>query len=147
MSERRPPGWSEHALARLQEAGFRRGGARMAVVELLDRQDCALSALEIEDRLRDARRGVARASIYRALEQLAELRLVQRLEVGQGTARYEPVQPGGDHHHHMVCDRCGTVVPFEDTGLERSIERLSARVKFDVAEHDVVLHGACEACR
>ncbi len=139
--------WSEHALARLQEAGYRRGGARMAVVELLDRQDCALSALEIEDRLRDERRAVGRASIYRTLEQLAELRLVQRLEVGQGTARYEPVQPGGDHHHHMVCDRCGTVVPFEDSGLEQSIERLSARVKFDVAEHDVVLHGACEACR
>lgn len=139
--------WSEHALARLQEAGYRRGGARMAVVELLDRQDCALSALEIEDRLRDERRAVGRASIYRTLEQLAELRLVQRLEVGQGTARYEPVQPSGDHHHHMVCDRCGTVVPFEDSGLEQSITRLSARVKFDVAEHDVVLHGACEACR
>jgi Fur family ferric uptake transcriptional regulator len=71
---------------------------------------------------------------------------VQRLEVGQGTARYEPVQPGGDHHHHMVCDSCGSVVPFEDSELERSIERLSARVKFSVAEHDVVLHGACADC-
>ena len=56
MSERRAPGWSEHALARLQAAGFRRGGARMAVVELLDRQGSALGAHEIEDRLRSERR-------------------------------------------------------------------------------------------
>lgn len=147
MSARARRGWAEHALARLQEAGYRSGGARRAVVDALEDQPCALSALEIEDRLRGEGRAVGRASVYRTLEQLTDLRLVQRLEVGQGTARYEPVQPGGDHHHHMVCDRCGTVVPFEDVALEQSIERLSSRVKFDVAEHDVVLHGACERCR
>jgi Fur family ferric uptake transcriptional regulator len=145
MSATQP--WARHALARLQEAGYHRGEARSAVVELLAGQPCALSALDIEERLRDEGRSVGRASVYRALEQLADLRLVARLQVGQGTARYEPVQPGGDHHHHMVCDSCGTVVPFEDGELERSIERLSARVKFSVAEHDVVLHGACESCR
>jgi Fur family transcriptional regulator, ferric uptake regulator len=139
--------WAEHALGRLQEAGYRSGGARRAVVDLLEGQACALSALEIEDRLRGDGRAVGRASVYRALEQLTDLRLVQRLDVGQGTARYEPVQPGGDHHHHMVCDRCGSVVPFEDVALEQSIERLSARVEFDVAVHDVVLHGACGRCR
>jgi Fur family ferric uptake transcriptional regulator len=140
-------GWAEHALARLHEAGYRRGGARSSVVGLLEDEACALTALEIEERLRGEGRAVGRASVYRALEQLADLHLVQRLEVGQGTALYERVQPGGDHHHHMVCDRCGAVVPFEDGELERSIERLCSRVSFDVAEHDVVLHGACADCR
>jgi Fur family ferric uptake transcriptional regulator len=139
--------WEEHALARLQDAGYRRGGARRAVVELLGRQHCALSAHDIEERLRGEDRRVARASVYRALEQLADLRLVTKLEVGQGTARYEPLLPDGDHHHHMVCDACGTVVPFEDPELEKTIEKLSRRVSFDVAEHDVVLHGACKECR
>jgi len=141
------PEWAEHALERLQDAGYRRGGARSAVVELLGRQDCALSAQDIEEHLRREDRRVARASVYRALEQLADLRLVTKLEVGQGTARYEPLLPDGDHHHHMVCDACGTVVPFEDPELEKSIEALSRRVSFDVAEHDVVLHGACKDCR
>ena len=85
--------------------------------------------------------------MYRALEVLSDLKLVQRLEMGQGVARYEPLDPSGDHHHHLVCDRCGSVVPFDDPDLESTIERLSTRVEFDVDEHDVVLHGACAACR
>src|SRR6185436_4741955 len=50
--------WSEHALERLSGAGFRRGGARQAVIELLDQQPCALTVLDIEDRLRTGERPV-----------------------------------------------------------------------------------------
>ena len=139
--------WTEHAEARLSEAGYKRGGARRAVVELLGSGCCAMTATEIEDRLREGGRQVARASVYRTLEQLAELRLVSRIEVGQGTARYEAALPSGDHHHHLVCDTCGKVEPFEDPELEATIERLSGRVDdFVVTEHDIVLHGECAAC-
>lgn len=138
--------WAEYAQERLAEAGFRSGGARRAVVELLDRQHCALSAQEIEDALRESDRAASRASVYRILDELEQLRLVSRVEVGSGTARYEPVDPDGHHHHHMVCERCGKVVPFADDALERAITRLSERVAFDVAEHEVVLHGACDRC-
>ena len=138
--------WVEHAMSELGRAGHRRGGARTAVVELLDRQSCARSALEIDDELRAEGRRVGRASVYRALEQLAALGLVSKVEVGHGTARYEPIRPGGHHHHHLVCDDCGNVLPFEDPELERSIDRLSRRLDFRVAEHEVVLHGSC-GCR
>lgn len=139
--------WREHTLATLAAAGHRRGGARNAVVELLDRQTCALSAQEIDDRLRAQGRSVGRASVYRILELLTELRLVQRIDVGQGVARYERHQPDGDHHHHLVCDRCGRIAPFEDPALEQAIERVSRRLSFAVDDHDVVLHGACGDCR
>jgi Fur family transcriptional regulator, ferric uptake regulator len=139
--------WREHTLATLADAGYRRGGARNAVVELLDRQTCALTAQEIDDRLRAQSRGVGRASVYRILELLTELRLVQRIDVGQGVARYERHQPDGDHHHHLVCDRCGQIAPFEDPALEQAIERISRRLSFAVDDHDVVLHGACGDCR
>jgi Fur family ferric uptake transcriptional regulator len=141
------PSWREHTLATLSEQGFRRGGARNAVVELLAAQDCALTAQQIDDRLRSDGRAVGRASVYRILEMLTELKLVQRIDVGQGVARYEPLQPSGDHHHHLVCDRCGAVTPFEDPALEQAIERVSRRVSFAVADHDVVLHGTCRDCR
>ena len=138
--------WAEHAARTLAAAGYRRGGARTAVLELLDQQRCALSAVEIERALRDSgQRGAARASIYRILEELEELRLVSRVEVGQGLARFEAARADG-HHHHMVCDRCGDVRPFEDPELERSIRRLTQRVAFSVEEHEVVLHGACADC-
>ena len=116
--------WAEHADRRLAEAGFRRGGARAAVIGLLDRQACALSAYDIEDALRADGRGVARASVYRVLDELVGLALVTRVEVGQGSTRYEAARPDGDHHHHMVCDRCGAVQPFADDDLERRPRRL-----------------------
>jgi Fur family ferric uptake transcriptional regulator len=139
--------WAERATESLAAAGYRRGGARAALISLLDEQRCALSAAEIEDTLRDADAGrpVARASIYRILEELEALKLITRVEVGHGLARFEAARSEG-HHHHMVCDGCGDVIPFEDSDLERSIQKLADRVTFTVSEHDVVLHGSCSGC-
>jgi Fur family transcriptional regulator, ferric uptake regulator len=140
--------WAQHATDRLADAGYRRGGARQAVIDLLQEQPCALSAFEIEDRLRDGHRRVARASVYRVLDELEKLKLVQRIEVGQGITRYEAHHPDGHHHHHhLVCDACGAVIPFEDDELERAIHKVAERVTFDVAEHEIVLHGTCADCR
>jgi Fur family ferric uptake transcriptional regulator len=139
--------WAENAGSRLAEAGYRRGGARRAVIELLARQECALSALEIEDRLREGGRQVGRASIYRVLEELEELDLVTRLDLGTGTARFEAVDPAGHrHHHHLLCDDCGDLVPFSDPELEKVIGRVSRRLPYPVSSHDVTLHGSCATC-
>ena len=138
--------WSEQALEQLSGAGYRRGGARQAVIELLDEQPCALTVLDIEERLRaGAGRSVGRASIYRAVDELVSLDLLTRVDVGDGVARYEPQR--SHHHHHLVCDGCGRLEPFEDDALERAIRGLAARVSFDVSDHDVTLHGSCEDCR
>jgi Fur family ferric uptake transcriptional regulator len=140
-------GWAEHARAVLDQAGHRRARARNALIDLLASQPCALSALEIEDRLRASEDRVSRASIYRILELLGERGLITRLELGDGTARYEPIDPGGDHHHHLLCDSCGRLVPFDDRDLERSIDRLTRRLGFRAHDHEVVLHGACDTCQ
>jgi Fur family ferric uptake transcriptional regulator len=138
--------WASVAGARLAQAGYRQGGARSAVLEQLDGQACALTAYEIEAALRERGRAVGRASVYRVLEELSELGLVTKVELGQGQARYEPAR-AEHHHHHLVCDRCGAVVPFGDEQLERAIERISRRVDFDVSGHEIVLRGLCAACR
>jgi Fur family transcriptional regulator, ferric uptake regulator len=140
-------GWADLAETRLTEAGFRRGGARAAVIGLLDEQSCALSAYEIEAKLREGGRTVARASVYRIVDELERLGVVTKLEVGQGIARYEPNRPGAAHHHHMVCARCGEVLPFADDELEATIDRVAERVTFEVDEHEIVLHGSCSDCR
>jgi Fur family transcriptional regulator, ferric uptake regulator len=138
--------WTTHALGSLEAAGHRRGGARAAVVELLGRQNCCLSAQEIFDRLRKARRPVGIASVYRALEALAELRLVKRVDAGDGIARFEPAPADGDHHHHLVCRDCGKVEAFSDSRLERAIDRVAGGLGYSVDEHEVVLVGACADC-
>ena len=81
-----------------RQAGHHKGAARDELIELLSHQDCALSALEIEDALRRGPggvRGVGRASVYRVLELLQEHDLVNRIDVGDGIARYELVDPAG----------------------------------------------------
>lgn len=138
--------WADRAEAALAAAGHRRGGARRAVLELLGGQECALTAQEMEDRLRGAERAVSRASIYRVLDELESLRLVQRVETGQAMVRYERVCETEEHHHHLVCDRCGVVLPFSDPALERAISSISARVPLTVSEHEIVLRGQCRDC-
>jgi Fur family ferric uptake transcriptional regulator len=139
-------GWIERAEVELAAAGHKRGGARRAVLELLDDQECALTAVEIEDALRKAKRRVSRASVYRILDELERLRLVQRVETGQTMVRYERVCEHDEHHHHLVCDGCGLVMPFSDDALERAISSLSQRVPLRVSEHEIVLRGSCPDC-
>ena len=74
--------WAEHATAELRRAGHRSGGARAAVIDLMANQDCCLTAQEVFDRLRADGRVVGIASVYRALDLLARLGLVRRLDMG-----------------------------------------------------------------
>ncbi len=134
--------WAEQATARLDQAGYRSGSARRKVVELLAAEKCAVTALEIDHRLES----VGRASVYRTLEQLEGLRLVQRIDIGADAAGYERLDPSG-HHHHLVCEGCGLLAPFEDQALERAIDAVSRNADFEIATHDVVLRGRCPSCK
>ncbi|HEV2074724.1 MAG TPA: Fur family transcriptional regulator [Thermoleophilaceae bacterium] len=140
--------WTEHALGALARHGYRAGGARSAVVEVLGRQGGCLTADQVVADLRDKGGRAGPASVYRALNLLCDLGLVHRAVVGEGPARYDLVDPGGehDHHHHLVCDRCGRTVAFTDRRLEKAIDDVSARVGYAVDSHDVTLRGACAQC-
>jgi Fur family ferric uptake transcriptional regulator len=146
VAERAGSEWAERAHRGLERAGYRAGGARGAVVEHLSRQDCCLSAQEITDGLRAQGRRVGIASVYRAIDLLHGMGLVQRVDVGEGGSRYEPVIPGGEHHHHVVCDSCGRVTAFEDAPLEQAIDRLGRRLGHAVGAHEVVIRGTCPRC-
>jgi Fur family ferric uptake transcriptional regulator len=138
--------WRARAGQAMEDSGHRLGGARKAVVDLLSRQDCCLSAQEICDELRSEGAGVGLASVYRTIELLLGLGLVQRVDVGEGGQRYEAVVPGGEHHHHAVCESCGRVTAFEDHRLEQAIEQVSGRLGQSVSGHDVLLRGTCARC-
>ncbi len=139
--------WVGHAHATLERDGYRLSAPRSAIVETLADLGCSVTAKEIADRLHERGHDVGVASIYRTLDLLDRLRLAKRVDSGEGVARYEPVDPSGEHHHHLVCGSCGEVRAFEDTELERAIERLANRVDYTVDGHDVTLRGECPACR
>jgi Fur family transcriptional regulator, ferric uptake regulator len=139
--------WVGHAQRELEREGYRLSAPRSAVVETLADLRCSVTAKEIADCLHDRGQYIGVASIYRTLELLDKLRLTRRVDAAEGVARYEPVDPSGDHHHHIVCDTCGEVAAFEDSDLERAIERLACRVDYSIDAHDVTLRGECPACR
>jgi Fur family transcriptional regulator, ferric uptake regulator len=126
---------------RLDEAGYRSGAARREVVTLLAGEPCALTALEIDRRLDS----VGRASVYRTLDQLEQLHLVQRVDIGGDAAGYERID-ADQHHHHLVCEQCGRLDPFASPALEKAIAAISRRSDFSVSAHDVVLRGTCATC-
>lgn len=139
--------WSSRALDDLLAGGLRNGGARRAVIEHLGTQSCCRSAQEIFDGIRSHGGRVGIASVYRALDQLVERSLVQRVELGDGVSRFEPSHAGGEHHHHLVCDDCGVVEPFVDPDLEHALEAAAERLEVGMRAHEVVLHGHCGGCR
>jgi Fur family ferric uptake transcriptional regulator len=147
--------WADSSRNRIRRAGHRRGGARDVLIELFAREQCALTVQEIDKRLGAwlqngvVSRPVGIASVYRGVEILQDLRLIARVDVGDGVARYEraPLEQSDHHHHHFVCDQCGLLVPFDDDALERAINALESRLGFEAKEHEVVLRGVCVGCR
>jgi Fur family ferric uptake transcriptional regulator len=139
--------WVGHARDTLERDGYRLSTPRAAVVETLASLGCSVTAKEIADRLHERGEDVGVASIYRTLELLDRLRLARRVDAAEGVARYEPIDPSGDHHHHIVCESCGQVTAFEDRELEAAIEQLSRRVEYSIDAHDVTLRGECPGCR
>jgi Fur family ferric uptake transcriptional regulator len=138
--------WTDHALRVLAAHGYRAGGARSAVVEFLGRRGGCVTADDVVARLRDDDRRAGPASVYRALNLLSDLGLVHRAAIGDAPVRFDLVHPGSGHHHHIVCERCGRTVTFEDPKLEAAIDAVSARVGYVVDSHDVTLRGACSDC-
>ncbi len=139
--------WVDHAITRISDAGHRSGAARRRVIGALAEHDCCLSAQELHDHLKADGRSVGIASVYRVLELLAGLHLVQRFDFDGGTSRYEPALPDGHHHHHLICTTCGDVSPFHDEGIERAIAGAADAADYAVDDHDIVLRGRCPACR
>lgn len=139
--------WVGVAEDRLRAHGLKASGPRSAVLESIGRQSCVVSAQDIADELKRSEQKVGIATVYRTLEVLEELRLVQRLDLGGESARFEPAMPDGQHHHHhFVCRGCGGAIPFEDEALERAIAALGKRIAASVDEHDVILKGHCPDC-
>ena len=133
--------WHEHADRRLREAGLRPSAGRSAVVELLAGRRCLVSAQELARELSDRGGAGSQATVYRTLDTLHGLGLVHRVDSGDGVARFEPADPTGEHHHHLVLDDTGEVLSFEDEELEAAIAAIGDRLGVEVTSHDVILRG------
>lgn len=118
---------------------------RIRVAETLFGTHHHISAEEILERLRDRRRGVGKATVYRTLELLREAGLIREHDFGDGFKRYEP-RPTRPHHEHLVCIRCGKVIEFVSEEIERVERDVAALHRFRPTRHKVEIYGLCEEC-
>ena len=89
---------------------------------------------------------VSRATLYRTLDHLAVAGLVKKHRFGQGHALFEHIY-GRQHHDHMVCDRCGTVLEFVNEEIERLQDQVCAAHDFLATNHVMQIFGICARCR
>jgi Fe2+ or Zn2+ uptake regulation protein len=130
----------------LAEAGVRCTEPRRAVAELISGRDGHITARELVDDAAERRLGIGRATVFRALELFADLGLVERLDLPSGEHAYVACEPD-QHHHHVVCARCGRSTEVEDCGMSEVAREVARRTGYRIDRHRLELFGVCPDCR
>jgi Fur family transcriptional regulator, ferric uptake regulator len=118
---------------------------RAAVSALLDRLDDFRSAQEIHEELRRLGEGIGLTTVYRTLQTLADGGEVDVLRTGTGEAVYRRCDTA-DHHHHLVCRRCGYTVEIEGPDVESWAQRVADSHGFVELSHTAEIFGLCKDC-
>ena len=134
----------------LKENGLKVTSQRIAILEALEsRPDKHLTAEEIYECVKTNNPDIGLATVYRTIQLLAELNLIDKLNLGDGFIRYEISNKGQEdahHHHHLICLNCGSVLTFQGDFMEDLEDRIQEAMNFNVVDHEVKLFGYCKAC-
>ncbi|WP_025721062.1 ferric iron uptake transcriptional regulator [Paenibacillus sp. 1-18] len=133
----------------LQSQGYKLTPQREATVRvLLENEDDHLSAEDVFMLVKEKAPEIGLATVYRTLELLSELHVVEKINFGDGVARYDL---RGDttkhHHHHLICVQCGSVDEILEDWLGPLEERLEREYNFTVVDHRLDFHGICYRCK
>lgn len=118
---------------------------RAAVSAMLDRLDDFRSAQEIHEQLRHAGEGIGLTTVYRTLQALADGGEVDVLRIGSGEAVYRRCATA-EHHHHLVCRRCGHTVEVEGPAVESWAQGVAQAHGFSELSHTAEIFGLCREC-
>lgn len=129
----------------LDAGGYRLTAPRRAIAELIAEHDGHFTAAELEVVARERRLGISRATLFRLLELLTELQVVERLELPTGEHAYVPCARA--HHHHVVCSRCGRTTEVADCGVSDAVAEISRRSGYRIDTHRLELFGLCRHCQ
>lgn len=135
----------------LRKKGLKVTNQRMLVLEIMaERPGEHLTAEEIYDLAKKKCPEIGLATIYRTVQVLVDLSVIDKVSFDDGFARYEL---GGlesesrHHHHHAICSRCGRVFSFEGDLLDTLEQTISDTMGFKVTDHEVKLYGYCRIVR
>ncbi|WEG11452.1 Fur family transcriptional regulator [Pullulanibacillus sp. KACC 23026] len=115
---------------------------------LLENEEDHLSAEDVYLLVKDKAPEIGLATVYRTLELLTELKVVDKINFGDGVSRYDLRQEGAAHfHHHLVCIECGAVDEIQEDLLGDVEQVVEANWHFKIKDHRLTFHGICHRCQ
>ena len=135
---------------RLQLGQHKMTPQRKVVLEVfLDNENAHLSAEDVRGMLRDRDSDIGLATVYRALELMCDLGILQKMDFGDGCSRYELnlTEPNAHQHHHLICRGYGKVFEFSDDLMDELEDTIAEKCKFKILDHQVKFFGYCEECQ
>lgn len=129
---------------RLEGLGYRMTPQRMMVVEAIESTDGHISAEDIYTQVKAKYPHVNISTVYRTLELLKNEGLVTETNLGEGRVRYHPAGKG--HHHHLVCQKCGTVIDMNGSELAPLGDTLRKKYNFKADLRHLAIFGHCDNC-
>ncbi|MCH2315160.1 MAG: transcriptional repressor [SAR202 cluster bacterium] len=124
----------------IEDMGYRITQPRRDVVKLLETKPDGFGAEEINAALPD----VGRATVYRTIRLLLDIGVICKLVMRDGSTKYSLARV--EHHHHLVCVRCGTVEEFLDSTIERLVRAIGAEVSGEILGHRIEFDVICKTC-
>lgn len=137
-------GKTRNIAGKLTEQGYRLTPQRVMVLSAIENSDDHISAEEIYSGIRAKYPNVNISTVYRTLELLKRLDLVTETDFGEGRVRYHP--GGKGHHHHLVCQECGTVIDLDESVLAPLKSTLLRGYKFEADLRHLAISGRCINC-
>ena len=138
----------QRIINKLKKSGYKLTPQRQAIVDtILDSVGMHLTVEEIFDIVKKKRPEIGLATVYRTIVLMHEENLVTRLDLKDGTARYELTREDEHHtHHHLVCIKCNQVLEFMDDLLDPIEEEIGKKYNFKVLDHSLKFYGICNEC-
>lgn len=139
----------ERIKKQLHSSSYKLTPQREATVRvLLEHEDDHLSAEDVYMLVKEKYPEIGLATVYRTLELLTELKVVDKINFGDGVSRYDLRQEGAAHfHHHLVCIECGSVDEIQEDLLEDVEKIVEDRWNFEIKDHRLTFHGICYRCK
>lgn len=131
----------------ISKLGFKNTIQKDYILKVLYYSEHHLSAEEITDKIqKEFNIDIGIATVYRSLNFFEDMNIIESLNIGDGTRRYE-FRFNKEHHDHLICTSCGKIIEFNDDFIELTQMKIAEKNNYVLKDHVMIIYGLCEDCQ